>query len=589
VYLPLVMRAWGGPGLARKVQAAVQGSGGTPTTHRLITYTYDSLYRLTAADYSTGEFYRYAYDAVGNRLQFTDHVSRITHYEYDAANRLTSVNGVVYTWDANGNLLSDGLRSYSYDHANRLVQVVSGTLTTDFAYNGAGDRVARTVDGVTTDYVLDPAAGLTQVLQETTAGQTTSYLYGADLLAQSDSGTWAYHVNDGLGSVRQLTDAAGQVVASYRFDPFGVPLGESGGEPYGFTGEQWDAEVELLYLRARYYSPEVGRFISRDPVLGYMHAPRSQHPYAYAWNNPVRLTDPSGQQVSDELRDIVNKIVGRDENGRVRGGVDALIKLFETDELEPYDPPASNSAQARLELVLEVTNRRLPFGLDAGIHFEIDFSTCGLQERFNDEWLYRKYWNQNPDDLDTANQVGHFLTAVRLGYDPTFLVPLLALEANLSVSVPQVRPLLPMDESIEVTAKRLIVGHEKKGDPAPTGSQARDALLTLRTIPLQYWAAEPEDVDYFDLAVAADRDWRTDLRDYYLGKILGATTTEDLPDLRERQGNSMEDLRLSVKGWRLGRAVAGLDGNAQPTEKQLTTRLEVASWLRMHIAMPGLP
>ena len=481
------------------------------------------------------------------------------------------------------------MRSYTYTHANRLTQVVSGTLTTEFVYNGAGDRVARTVDGVTTSYVLDPAAGLTQVLQETTAGQTTSYVYGADLLAQYDSGTWAYHLNDGLGSVRQLADPAGQVVASYSFSPFGVPLGESGGEPYGFTGEQWDASVGLVYLRARYYEPGTGRFISRDPVPGHVHAPRSQHPYVYAWNNPVRLTDPSGQQVSDEFRGIVNKIVGRDENGRVRGGVDALIKLFETNELEPYDPPAGNSAQARLELVLEVTNKRLPFGLDAGIHFEIGFSTCGLQERFNDEWLYTKYWDQNPDDPDVANQVGHFLTAVRLGYDPTFLVPLLALEANLSVSVPQVHPLLPMDESIEVTAKRLIVGHEKKGDPAPKGSEYADAVWTAGKIPLQYRAAEPEDVNYFDLAVAADRDWRADLRDYYLGKILGAMTTEDLADLRKRQGNSMEDLRLSVKGWRLGRAVAGLDGNAQPPEKQLTTRLEVASWLRMHIAMPDLP
>jgi hypothetical protein len=58
----------------------------------------------------------------------------------------------------------------------------------------------------------------------------------ADLLAQYDSGTWAYHLNDGLGSVRGLTDPTGQVVQGYSFSPYGVPLGESGGEPYGFTG-----------------------------------------------------------------------------------------------------------------------------------------------------------------------------------------------------------------------------------------------------------------------------------------------------------------------------------------------------------------
>jgi YD repeat-containing protein len=116
-------------------------------------------------------------------------------------------------------LLNDGVSTYTYDHANRLTQVANGTLATEFTYNGVGDRVAKTVEGVTTDYVLDPAAGLTQVLQDTTDGQTQSYLYGHDgstglttgLLAQYDSGTWAYHVNDGLGSVRQLVNPQGQV------------------------------------------------------------------------------------------------------------------------------------------------------------------------------------------------------------------------------------------------------------------------------------------------------------------------------------------------------------------------------------------
>jgi RHS repeat-associated protein len=193
-------------------------------------------------------------------------------------------------------LLSDGLRTYTYDHANRLVQIVSGTLTTGFTYNGAGDRVAKIVDGVTSAYVLDPAAGLTQVLQETTGGQTTSYLYGHDLLAQYDSGTWAYHVDDGLGSVRQLADSAGQVVQSYSFSPFGVPLGESGGEPYGFTGEQWDVSAGLVYLRARYYQPATGRFLSKDPFRGFPSRPQTLNPFAYVRNNPINLVDPVGLQ-----------------------------------------------------------------------------------------------------------------------------------------------------------------------------------------------------------------------------------------------------------------------------------------------------
>ena len=279
------------------------------TTHRIISYTYDSLYRLTDAEYSTGEFYQYAYDAVGNRLSLVTS-NGSTSYEYDAANRLTSVNGVVYTWDANGNLLSDGVRSYSYDHANRLTQVVSGTLTTEFTYNGAGDRVAKTVDGVTTDYVLDPAAGLTQVLVESTGGQQTAYLYGLDLLAQYDSGTWAYHVNDGLGSVRQLADPAGQVVQGYSFSPFGMPLGESGGEPYGFTGEQWESQAELLYLRARYYQPRMGRFITEDPFPGLRGQPQTLNQFVYVTNNSVNRVDPKGLYGKDVHHDLTFKWAG---------------------------------------------------------------------------------------------------------------------------------------------------------------------------------------------------------------------------------------------------------------------------------------
>jgi YD repeat-containing protein len=71
------------------------------TTHRVISYTYDSIYRLTDADYSTGGFYQYAYGAVGNRLSLTTTVG-VVNYQYDAANRLTSVNGQAYTWDDNG-------------------------------------------------------------------------------------------------------------------------------------------------------------------------------------------------------------------------------------------------------------------------------------------------------------------------------------------------------------------------------------------------------------------------------------------------------------------------------------------------------
>jgi len=98
------------------------------------------------------------------------------------------VDGVTYTWDANGNLLSDGSRTYTYDHANRLLSVLQGGNSYSFAYNGLGDRLRQTVNGGATEYTLDPStslragleAGLTQVLSD----GSSAFLYGAARIAQ---------------------------------------------------------------------------------------------------------------------------------------------------------------------------------------------------------------------------------------------------------------------------------------------------------------------------------------------------------------------------------------------------------------------
>jgi RHS repeat-associated protein len=106
-----------------------------------------------------------------------------------------------------------------------------------------------------------------------------------------------YYMHDGLGSVRQLLDATGEVETNYAYDPFGVPLAQGDvSNPYQYTGEAWDAEAELLYLRARYYQPEVGRFITKDPWAGDVWVPSTLNRYVYVLNNPVNLRDPAGFQ-----------------------------------------------------------------------------------------------------------------------------------------------------------------------------------------------------------------------------------------------------------------------------------------------------
>jgi hypothetical protein len=120
------------------------------------------------------------------------------------------------------------------------VGVQNVTTTVVYTYNGDGHRMAKAVDGVTTTYVV-AVLGLSQVLMETMDGESIIYLYGHDLLAEEGGSGWAWHLGDGLGSVRQLADGNGDITLAQGYTPFGVPLWDAGSgiTGYGFTGERW--------------------------------------------------------------------------------------------------------------------------------------------------------------------------------------------------------------------------------------------------------------------------------------------------------------------------------------------------------------
>jgi RHS repeat-associated protein len=238
-----------------------------------------------------GSYFAYTYDAVGNKLSDTT-LAGTTVYTYDVANRLTNLSGgISYTWDANGNLLDDGRGvTYTYDAANRLI-ATNGS-DTGYTYNGLGDRVGQVAGGSAVTYTLDLAAGLTQVL----ADGTLTYLYGNGRVAQVDGVEAEYFLPDALGSVRHLADGTSQVTLARRYDPYGERLSSlgTGATSYDFTGEWRDSTTNLIYLRARYYSPAVGRFVTRDTWPGSIRRPSSANRWVYSLSNPTNWTDPSG-------------------------------------------------------------------------------------------------------------------------------------------------------------------------------------------------------------------------------------------------------------------------------------------------------
>lgn len=259
-----------------------------------INYTYDPLYRLTAANYGTGQVYTYTYDAVGNRLGDGGPAGAKV-YTYDDANRLGTINGTTtQTWDNNGNLLNDGAGvTYTYDAENRLLALNASLYT--YAYDGLGDRVQQISSGSTITYTLDQAADLTQVLAEANNSGVTSYLYGSVRLAQQTITGTDYYLPDALGSVRQLANASGNITLRKSYDPYGQAISSSGSGStnFDFTGEYKDPSA-LLFLRARYYASPRGRFLEKDSRSGNLQDPQSLNAWAYTEGNPVNWTDPSG-------------------------------------------------------------------------------------------------------------------------------------------------------------------------------------------------------------------------------------------------------------------------------------------------------
>ncbi len=275
---------------------------------RTVDYTYDALYRLTSetvTDQNKTRTTTWTYDKVGNRLT-QDVDGLLTTYEYDDNDRLLTetTGGQVtrYTYDANGNTLSksgpEGTVTYTWNQDGRLIGASDGSQTLAFTYDANGIRQSRTVDGATTEFLVDPNQTYAQVLGEYQSGaEQVFYTYGSDLLRQSRASGSSYYHYDALGSTRALTDGEGSLSDAYAYKAFGEVDRQSGETPnsYLFTGEQFEPGLKQYYLRQRYMDPRVGRFAAVDLWNGRKCSPLTQHKYLYADLDPVGKADPSGR------------------------------------------------------------------------------------------------------------------------------------------------------------------------------------------------------------------------------------------------------------------------------------------------------
>ena len=210
------------------------------------------------------------------------------------------------TYDNNGNMTSDGTRTYEWDAADRLAKITQGTHTVDFTYDGLGRRVR----------ILEKDSGVTQsdkrylwvgtqiAEQRDSAGSTVNKRFEAQ--GVEDGGTDYFYTRDHLGDIREVVNSANSVQARYDYDPYGRRTKVSGGydADFGCTGHfEYKAGwmvTDLVLTLYRAYDPELGRFISRDPI----EEGSGLNLYAYVLNNSINFADPLGLQA-----------MGSDENG----------------------------------------------------------------------------------------------------------------------------------------------------------------------------------------------------------------------------------------------------------------------------------
>jgi RHS repeat-associated protein len=230
----------------------------------------------------------FAHDADGDRTSTTDISGTTVAYDYDQRNELTRYrNQASTTTTTVGAHVSSSLTS-------------TNPADETYHYNG---------DGLRADIVWDPTTGIPAILED----KTHLFIYGPGglPLEQVDlAGNALYYHHDQLGSIRLLTNQDGHPIAYSDYDPYGRPIKpvDAALNPLGFAGQYTDAANGLIYMRARWYDPATGTFLTTDP-LGL--AGGDQNPYGYAGRDPVNRLDPTGLcQIKITNRNFYGSLAG---------------------------------------------------------------------------------------------------------------------------------------------------------------------------------------------------------------------------------------------------------------------------------------
>jgi RHS repeat-associated protein len=310
---------------------------------------YDGVNRLTAAtqvpNSGTTQYLCWTYDSFGNRKSQTVSGTQCnvstpptptSQWQYNNANN--QVTGTIpaslaVAYDSSGNVKTDANYQFLYDAEGRVCASYGPMGVTQYIYDAEGQRVAKGTNASfvcdttnfaeTSGYVLGPhGEEVTEVDGNGDWVHTNVYAAGGLIATYKNDQQIHFYLGDWLGTRRVQTNYAGVIEQTCTSNPFGDAPPCSGANEHFFTGKERDAESGLDYFGARYNSSSMGRFMSPDPLGGHLENPQSLNKYAYALNNPLTNTDPTGLdsylQCQTASSTCASQTVGYDSKGNAQ-------------------------------------------------------------------------------------------------------------------------------------------------------------------------------------------------------------------------------------------------------------------------------
>ncbi len=279
-------------------------------------YTYDSLNQLKTVT-RNGVTTEYTYSG-GNITEVKQNGTTIKSYAYGDSewkDLLTDFNGQSISYDVIGNPLTYRGKTMTWERGRRLAGITEGNNTIAYTYDDSGLRLSKTVNGITTEYVV--IAGT--LAGEISGGNKLMFLYdesGAKYGFIYNGAAYYYNLNL-QGDVTGIFDSTGTDVVQYTYDEWGKLLSLTGTladtvgqiNPIRYRGYYYDSETGFYYLQSRYYDPETGRFINADGYVTTGQGVNSYNMFIYCGNNPINRCDPSGNSwISNILKSVKNAI-----------------------------------------------------------------------------------------------------------------------------------------------------------------------------------------------------------------------------------------------------------------------------------------